>query len=307
MMQTKSGAFRLGSIAGIDVFVHWSWLLVAIFEIRGRQNAYTSQVWNAVEYLTLFAIVLLHEFGHSLACRSVGGKADRIMLWPLGGVAFVSPPPRPGALLWSIAAGPLVNVALVPVTVAAYLLAARFGLKAEAPDAALYLFNVALLNGVLLVFNLLPIYPLDGGQIAQALLWFVIGRAKSLYLVSTFGLVVGLGLIGLSAWARDWWFGLMSLLIASQCWAGFQQARALSRMVAATRRDEFVCPACKESPPEGAFWRCSACRTQFDTFVHQAVCPQCQRVFEQTQCPRCHAQHPLVEWIPVQLVPGAEG
>ena len=63
--------------------------------------------------------MLTHEFGHALACRSVGGTADNIMLWPLGGVAYVNPPQRPGATLWSIAAGPLVNVALaLPLTVA---------------------------------------------------------------------------------------------------------------------------------------------------------------------------------------------
>jgi Zn-dependent protease len=72
-------------------------------------------LWNALEYVTLFGIVLLHEMGHALACRQVGGQANLIVLWPLGGVAYVSPPPRPGATLWSIAAGPLVNVALLPV------------------------------------------------------------------------------------------------------------------------------------------------------------------------------------------------
>ena len=68
---------------------------------------------NVLEYLALFGIVLLHEFGHALACRQVGGTADRIMLWPLGGVAYVNPPSRPGATLWSLAAGPLVNVAAI--------------------------------------------------------------------------------------------------------------------------------------------------------------------------------------------------
>ena len=60
-------------------------------------------------------IVLIHEFGHQLACRSVGGQTHDIVLWPLGGVAYVSPPQRPGAQLWSIAAGPLVNVILFPI------------------------------------------------------------------------------------------------------------------------------------------------------------------------------------------------
>ena len=67
-----------------------------------------------LECLALFLIVLMHEFGHQLACRQVGGQTHDIMLWPLGGVAYVSPPQRPGAQLWSIAAGPLVNVALFP-------------------------------------------------------------------------------------------------------------------------------------------------------------------------------------------------
>src|SRR5262245_17685385 len=111
------GSFRLMRVAGIDVCLHWTWLVVAYFEIQYNPTHYSSRVWNAAEYLCVFGIVLLHEFGHVLACRQVGGQADRIVLWPLGGVALVNPPPRPGAFLWSIAAGPLVNVFLVPVTV----------------------------------------------------------------------------------------------------------------------------------------------------------------------------------------------
>jgi Zn-dependent protease len=109
-----SGTIRLVQIAGINVYLHWSWFLLAVFEISGR-GGYSSKAWNALEYVALFGIVTLHEFGHALACRQVGGRADRIVLWPLGGVAYVSPPPRPGATLWSIAAGPLVNVVLIPI------------------------------------------------------------------------------------------------------------------------------------------------------------------------------------------------
>ena len=54
-------------------------------------------IGHAYLFLGLFLIVTLHEFGHALACRQVGGKADQIVLWPLGGVAYVAPPPRPGA------------------------------------------------------------------------------------------------------------------------------------------------------------------------------------------------------------------
>ena len=64
----------------------------------GRPDSSSIQ-WSVLEYLTLFLIVLMHEFGHSLACRQVGGQANGIVLWPLGGVAYVSPPQRPGAML----------------------------------------------------------------------------------------------------------------------------------------------------------------------------------------------------------------
>src|SRR5262245_56592786 len=114
-MPSHQGAIRLFRLAGIDVFLHWSWFVVAVFELQVRGGSYSSPLWNGLEYLSLFGIVTLHEFGHSLACRQVGGSAERIVLWPLGGVAYVMPPQRPGATLWSLAAGPLVNVALVPV------------------------------------------------------------------------------------------------------------------------------------------------------------------------------------------------
>ena len=111
----RSGSIRLFRFSGIDVFLHWSWFLIALYEIQGGRRTYSSIGWNIAEYLSLFVIVTIHEFGHALACRQVGGRANRIVLWPMGGVAFVDPPPRPGANLWSIAAGPLVNVVLLPI------------------------------------------------------------------------------------------------------------------------------------------------------------------------------------------------
>ena len=123
---------------------------------------------------------MTHEFGHSLACRQVGGRADRIVLWPLGGVAYVDPPQRPGATLWSIAAGPLVNVALAPIFWALFSFAKSAGWKRTAHDQYEFVFGLLAIDIVLLVFNMLPFYPLDGGQIFRSLLWFVLGRARSL-------------------------------------------------------------------------------------------------------------------------------
>ncbi|HET6325594.1 MAG TPA: site-2 protease family protein [Planctomycetaceae bacterium] len=223
MNSLTGGSFPLFRIAGIQVYLHWSWLLIAYFEIVNPVNNYDSMVWNVVEYMSLFGIVLLHEFGHALACRQVGGQADRIMLWPLGGVAFVQPPPRPGALLWCIAAGPLVNLILVPVSVVAIVIAGVAQLGGVFPDCWHFLNSIALINGGLLLFNLLPIYPLDGGQILQALLWFVIGRARSLMVAGIIGLAAAAGAIFLAiVRLQDTWLAVVAAFVAWQAWRGFR-------------------------------------------------------------------------------------
>src|ERR1700691_4100088 len=172
----RSGSIRLFRIFGIDVFLHWSWFLLAYYEINARKGDYSSIGWNVAEYLGLFLIVTIHEFGHALACRQVGGEANRIVLWPLGGVAYVSPPQRPGATLWSIAAGPLVNVVLAPVLFAAAMGGQALGWADTMPDFANFLWAVFAIDVGLLLFNIMPIYPLDGGQILRSLLWYVVGK-----------------------------------------------------------------------------------------------------------------------------------
>src|SRR5271169_1105190 len=153
MPSTRQGSFHLFRLAGIDVLVHWSWFLVAAFEISARGRRYPSIVWNVAEYLALFFIVTLHEFGHALACRQVGGTANKIVLWPLGGIAYVDPPPRPAATLWSIAAGPLVNVALMPVLLGLGMLSRSLEWAETMPNFHQLLRTVAFINLTLLVFN----------------------------------------------------------------------------------------------------------------------------------------------------------
>ncbi len=223
MNNLTAGSLPLFRVAGIQVYLHWTWLVVAYVAIVNRVNRYQSMTWNVVEYLALFGIVLLHEFGHALACRQVGGQANRIMLWPLGGVAFVQPPPRPGALLWSIAAGPLVNLILVPCTFTAYLFARRAGLWIEYPDFAHFLLSIAAINLGLLIFNMLPIYPLDGGQILQALLWFVVGQGRSLMVSGIIGLAGAAGVIVLAlVRLQDKWLAFIAVFVAWQAWRGFR-------------------------------------------------------------------------------------
>src|SRR5665213_2460243 len=175
MLPTRNGSVHLFRFAGIDVFLHWSWFLVAIHMVSYRVSRYSTFIWGVLEYLALFCIVLMHEFGHSLACRSVGGRADQIALWPLGGVAYVDPPPRPGATLWSLAAGPLVNLLLIPILSLLWLAARNLNVETNMPDFYEFVRTLWWINLVLLCFNLLPIYPLDGGQILRSLLWYIVG------------------------------------------------------------------------------------------------------------------------------------
>lgn len=294
------GSIRLFRLFGIDVSLHWSWLLVAILEINARVGKYSSPAWNVAEYLTLFGIVLLHEFGHALACKQVGGRADHITLWPLGGIAYVSPPPRPGAVLWSIAAGPLVNVVLLPVLFGLAIFAHAGGLAQTSPDAARFLETVANLNLVLLVFNLLPIYPLDGGQIVQALLWFLIGRAASLMVASILGLVcvVGGAAAMLALGGTDIWLLVILAFMGLRCVSGFQQAQALSRMARMPRHEGLACPSCGQPPLRGPLWQCHHCGSRFDTFASGAACPQCGMQFDSTSCPECGGRFAIGAWLP---------
>src|ERR1700723_942668 len=150
MLPTKNGSVRLFRLLGIDVYVHWLWFVVAIWQITSNNEGYSSFIWKVVEYLSLFLIVLMHEFGHALACRSVGGQANQIILWLLGGVAYVAPPQRPGAMLWSIAAGPLVNVVLLPIFGGIWLLSQSLGWPETMPNLYIYISHLCFIDIVLL-------------------------------------------------------------------------------------------------------------------------------------------------------------
>lgn len=299
MLPSKSGSFPLFRFAGIQVYLHWWWFAFAVIELTVRNRAYSNFAWNVAEYLALFVIVLLHEFGHSLACRQTGGKADQIILWPLGGVAFVRPPPRPGAELWSIAAGPLVNVLLVPVIYGLLWARANLGWGLDFPDYKRFLQALFWINGGLLIFNLLPVYPLDGGQIVRSLLWFAVGRARSLQLATIFGAVGIVVLAGGLLWLQPdrWLFTLlMAGFLGQQCLIGFRHAQTIRALEKMPRHPAFACPTCKESPPGGPIWLCPACGGRFDPYSTVGVCPHCGTARASIPCVHCGADHSLAEW-----------
>lgn len=305
MNDFRKGSLRLFRFSGINVYLHWSWFLVAAWEIGDRGHAYSSVYWNVAEYLALFLIVTIHEFGHALACRQVGGTADQIVLWPLGGLAYVNPPQRPGATLWSVTAGPLVNVVLFPILTLLTMLSGSLGWATAMPNVATLLYKLSRWNLILLIFNMLPIYPLDGGQILRSLLWFPLGRARSLMAASVIGFVGTAGLLGLAWWMQSVWTALISVFVVMNCWTGFQQAQALSRLEKLPRHAGFACPECRTAPPVGEFWTCNRCKNAFDIFRTSAVCPSCAAQFAATRCVDCGTLQPLSQWIVPAVVPQA--
>ena len=233
------GTWPLFTFRGIRVFLHWSWILVAVYHINKGQGQYPHIGWDVAEYVTLFGIVLVHEFGHAFATRQVGGIAERILLWPFGGIAFVQTPPRPGAYLWGIAAGPLVNVVLWPVL---YFIVKMYGdpfqFYSTGPVDAdgyletmpLFLHNIFWINTMMLIFNLVPAYPLDGGQIFRGILWFFVGPMKSLLIAAWTGLILGgAAMIFVLVQWQAIWLAIMLGLIVQQSWLAISRVRAWHR------------------------------------------------------------------------------
>jgi Zn-dependent protease len=228
-------------LAGIRVRVHITYLLIAGSELL---NAMGKDYFRFAgpSLATLFVIVLLHEFGHCLACRRVGGSADDVLMWPLGGLASCAPPPRWKAAFVTTAGGPLVNVGLIPVLGGALLAAGgswrllvfnplhpvlQGGSFWDAPWHV-WLWSAYLMNLGLLLFNLIvPMYPMDGAKMVRELLWSRIGYKRSLLIAANVGLVtaVVLGVYGLATW--NLLLVGVALFGGTTCWGERFRAKAM--------------------------------------------------------------------------------
>ena len=295
-MPTNKGSFKLFKIADITVYVHWSWFLILLYVVQISDKTPSSLTLSILGLLTLFLIVLMHEFGHALACKQVGGQANQIVLWPLGGVAYVAPPQRPGAMLWSIAAGPLVNVVLFSAATIFLILGNISGLSAQVPFLWDYIGIFAYINLILLKFNLLPIFPLDGGQILRSLLWFKFGKARSMMIATIIGFIGIAIMIPYIITQNNNWYYILAAFIAFNCWSGFKQAQILMRVAKIPRREGFACPSCKTAPPLGALWRCGQCGNAFDMFATNATCPHCSAQYNLIPCLDCGTRHAPGDW-----------
>jgi hypothetical protein len=178
-------------------------------------------------------------------------------------------------------------------------------------DAVLFARNIEFINWVLLIFNMVPVYPLDGGQILYALLWFVVGRVTALRIAAAIGLLgaslmvlAGLGFFVLLP--RDFgsiWFVVIGVFMASRAWVGFVQARKVEEQLTAPQRLDHACPACGKSPPLGPAWACGQCGTKFDTFATGGRCPRCGEQYHETACGACGQRSPFGQWARVPVNP----
>jgi Peptidase family M50 len=194
-------------------------------------------------------------------------------------------------------------VALAPVLFGLFMFARSANLATTMPDEYQLVRAVLSIDIGLLVFNMLPIYPLDGGQILRSLLWYVLGRARSLFVATILGFVGVVAFIGLAFWIRDVWFAAIAVFMLLNCWNGLQQARALLKIAKIPRRDGFACPRCHSAPPLGEFWKCRQCGTSFDTFRTGAACPGCSSRYDVTTCLDCRESRPMMEWATTAIAP----
>lgn len=208
--------FTLFTFKGIRVKIHLIFIVYLlselIFTLPGNQEGFVF-VWPRL--VAMLVLVLVHEFAHCIVCRRIGGQANEIMLWPLGGLAVCSPPDDWQSSLKVALAGPIINLALVPLfAIPLYLLTGAFSSLAINPlslgssVSALVLQSgettwwlVVLgafysINMILLVLNLLlPMYPLDSARVLHALLWKRSSESKAMWQTVNAGLFVATGLV----------------------------------------------------------------------------------------------------------------
>ncbi|HJQ80218.1 MAG TPA: site-2 protease family protein [Lacipirellulaceae bacterium] len=222
-----SWSWRIGRIAGIDVYMHFTFLiLVAWFALShyGANRDPMEALRGVLFILALFGIVVLHELGHALAARRYGIRTRDITLLPIGGVARLERIPEdPKQELVVAIAGPLVNVVLAAVI---YLVLSVDIRLAELTNATRvggdFLAQMFLVNVMLVFFNMLPAFPMDGGRVLRALLAMRMDYVRATQIAAGIGQAMAIAFAAWGLFASV--FGFTSnpflLFIALFVWLG---------------------------------------------------------------------------------------
>lgn len=236
-------SFKVGRLFGIDIRVHIAFVICAFvliaMEMPKGEDASTVPLATSLlhalgGYAILFIIVLLHEFGHCFGARYTGGEAHEILIWPLGGLAYTQPPHTPRAHMITTVAGPMVNVVICGICSAVIVMwTGRLGAVPWNPlhpmwpatasiiptESQLWLMRVFGISYLLLLFNLLPIFPFDGGRVLQAFLWPRKGYARSMEIATSTGMI-GAVIVGVFALfiEASWLLMMIAVFGYLTCW-----------------------------------------------------------------------------------------
>jgi Zn-dependent protease/CBS domain-containing protein len=196
-------SLRLGSLGGTAILIHVTFLLFLIWlgAVYYRQGG-ADAAWQGTLFIViLFLCVLLHELGHVFAARRYGVQTRDVTLWPFGGIASMERmPEKPSQELIVALAGPAVNVAIAAVLL--LWLGSRLDpgslTQIENPAVSLVA-KVAGANIILVLFNMIPAFPMDGGRVLRALLAMRMGNARATELAATIGqgFAVVFGVVGI--------------------------------------------------------------------------------------------------------------
>jgi Zn-dependent protease/CBS domain-containing protein len=190
-------SFRLARVAGIDIAIHPSWLVIFVLVTWSLATSYfpaalptasTTTQWllGAVAALLLFTSVLVHELAHSIVARRSGLDVQSITLFIFGGVSnLTAESPRPGVEFRVAIVGPLSSFGIAAVALAGAT-AAPAGSAVEA-----VLGYVGIINVLLGAFNLIPGFPLDGGRVLRSVIWQATGSLRrATEIAGTVGILV---------------------------------------------------------------------------------------------------------------------
>jgi Zn-dependent protease len=198
-------SLRLGSVSGIGIYIHWTFLILIGYVIWMNAGAGTTPTLMAVALtLSVFICVVLHELGHALMAQRFGIRTRDITLLPIGGVARLERiPDNPTQELLVAIAGPLVNVIIAGALLLGLVIGGRLPSVpdelrrlAENPGAAPsglgFLLKLFTINVMLVLFNLLPAFPMDGGRVVRALLAHWMDYARATRIAAVIGQVMAM-------------------------------------------------------------------------------------------------------------------
>jgi Zn-dependent protease/CBS domain-containing protein len=185
-------SLKLGRLLGVDVYLHFTFLLLLAFvgfvDWRATQNA--EAALRGVAFLVaLFGCVLLHELGHAVMARRYGIKTSNITLLPIGGIARLDKmPEKPMQELWVALAGPAVNVVIAAVLLVGLAATGGFtSIREISVTGGSFWQRLTVVNLILVAFNLLPAFPMDGGRVLRAALAMRLGRRRATAIAANVG------------------------------------------------------------------------------------------------------------------------